>query len=120
MVDYIVVGLGLAGISFCEVLEKEGKSFTVISDGSQQASQVAGGLYNPVILKRCTLAWRAKEQMELAQPFYAKLEDKLGKTLDYKVPVLRRFASIEEQNTWFEASDKPGLDHFISTTILQN
>lgn len=120
MVDYIVVGLGLAGISFCEVLEKEGKSFTVISDTSQQASQVAGGLYNPVILKRFTLAWKAKEQMELAQPFYAGLERKLGVQLDYKVPVLRRFASIEEQNSWFEAADKPGLDHFLSTTILPN
>ena len=69
MVDYLVVGLGLAGISFCEVLEKEGKSFKVITDNSQQASQVAGGLYNPVILKRFTLAWKAKEQVELAQPF---------------------------------------------------
>ena len=120
MLDYIVVGLGLAGISFCEVLEQEGKSFKVVSDASQQASQVAGGLYNPVILKRFTLAWKAKEQMELAQPFYADLEQKLGKKLDYKVPVLRRFASIEEQNAWFEASDKPGLDHFLSTTIIQN
>lgn len=120
MVDYIVVGLGLAGISFCEVLEKEGKSFRVVSDSSQQASQVAGGLYNPVILKRFTLAWKAKEQMELAQPFYANLEQKLGKTLDYKVPILRRFASIEEQNAWFEASDKLGLDHFLSTTLIPN
>ncbi|MEW2921323.1 FAD-dependent oxidoreductase [Muricauda sp. ANG21] len=120
MHDYLVVGLGLAGISFCEVLEKEGKTFTVVSDSSQQASQVAGGLYNPVILKRFTLAWKAKVQMELAQPFYADLEQKLGQKLDYKVPVLRRFASIEEQNAWFEASDKPGLDHFLSTTTVQN
>jgi len=120
MYDYLVVGLGLAGISFCEVLEREGKSFKVVSDASQQASQVAGGLYNPVILKRFTLAWKAKEQMELAQPFYAQLEQKLGVQLDFKVPVLRRFASIEEQNTWFEAADKPGLDHFLSTTIIPN
>jgi len=34
--------------------------------------------------------------------------------------VLRRFASIEEQNAWFEAADKPGLDYFLSTTIVQN
>jgi glycine/D-amino acid oxidase-like deaminating enzyme len=120
MLDYIVVGLGLAGISFCEVLEKEGKSFKVITDNSQQASQVAGGLYNPVILKRFTLAWKAKEQVELAQPFYAHLERKLGKKLDYKVPVIRRFASVEEQNAWFEASDKPGLDYFLSTNIVHN
>ncbi|NNE77833.1 MAG: FAD-dependent oxidoreductase, partial [Pricia sp.] len=60
MLDYLVVGLGLAGIAFCEQLEKGNKTFKVISDTSQTASLVAGGLYNPVILKRFTLAWRAK------------------------------------------------------------
>ncbi|MEZ4810646.1 MAG: FAD-dependent oxidoreductase [Allomuricauda sp.] len=120
MLDYIVVGLGLAGISFCEVLEREGKSFTVISDGSQGASQVAGGLYNPVVLKRFTMAWKGMEQMQLAQPFYIQLEEKLGVKLDHKLAVLRRFASIEEQNAWFAASDRPGLEHFLSTAIIQN
>ena len=120
MVDYIVVGLGLAGISFCEVLEKEGKSFKVISDASQQASQVAGGLYNPVILKRFTMAWKAKQQLENAKPFYLDLEEKLGVKLDYELPVLRKFASIEEQNMWFEAADRPDLDYFLSTNILPN
>lgn len=120
MLDYIVVGVGLAGISFCETLEKEEKTFKVIADGSQRASQVAGGLYNPVILKRFTMAWRAKFLMEQAMPFYKDLEKKLNVTLDHKLPVLRRFASIEEQNLWFEALDRPGLDHFLSTEILQN
>ena len=120
MLDYIVVGLGLAGISFCEQLENNGKSFKVISDNSQQASQVAGGLYNPVILKRFTMAWNAKEQLELAMPFYKTLEKKLALKLDYKIPVLRRFASIVEQNAWFEAADKIGLDHFLSTKLILN
>lgn len=120
MLDYIVVGIGLAGISFCETLEKGGKSFKVISDGSQRASQVAGGLYNPVILKRFTMAWKAKHQMELALPFYQNLERKLEVKLDHRLPILRRFASIEEQNDWFEATDRPGLDYFLSTEILQN
>ncbi len=120
MLDYVIVGLGLAGISFCEVLEKEGKSFVVISDDSQQASLVAGGLYNPVILKRFTMAWKGREQMDSAMPFYEALEQKLGVQLDYKIPVLRRFASIEEQNAWFEAADRPGLDSFLSTTIVKN
>ncbi|MEM7484443.1 MAG: FAD-dependent oxidoreductase [Bacteroidota bacterium] len=120
MLDYLVVGLGLAGIAFCEKLEKEGRSFNVISDDSQQASLVAGGLYNPVILKRFTMAWNARGQMDLAIPFYADLERKLNIKLDYKLRVLRRFTSIEEQNSWFGAADRPGLDYFLSTTILKN
>ncbi len=120
MLDYIVVGLGLAGISFCEQLEENSKTFCVISNDSQTSSVVAGGMYNPVILKRFTLAWNAKEQLEKALPFYSNLEKKLQIKLDTKVPVLRRFASIEEQNIWFEASDKPQLNCFLSTTIKNN
>ncbi|TMM59516.1 FAD-binding oxidoreductase [Maribacter algarum] len=120
MLDYLVVGLGLAGVSFCERLEQSGKTFKVISDTSQTSSIVAGGLYNPVILKRFTMAWNAKEQLDMAIPFYKSLEKKLGVTLDYQVPVLRRFASIEEQNLWFEVSDKIGLRHYLSPEILKN
>lgn len=120
MIDYLVVGLGLAGISFCEQLEENGKSYVVFSDTAEQASLVAGGLYNPVILKRFTLAWKADVQIGQALPFYAKLEQKLGVKLDYKVPVYRRFASIEEQNGWFEASDKTGLKDLLEPKIVEN
>ena len=120
MLDYLVVGLGLAGISFCETLENNNKSFKVVTDNSQVASVVAGGLYNPVILKRFTLAWNATEQLHKAIPFYADLEKKLNVALDYKIPVLRRFASIEEQNLWFEAADRPQLQAFLSPKILSN
>jgi glycine oxidase len=120
MIDYLIVGLGLAGISFCEQLEENGKTYLVIADKSQTSSVVAGGLYNPVILKRFTLAWNAKEQLEKALPFYDRLAEKLEVQLDFKVPVLRKFASIEEQNMWFEASDKPQLNYFLSTKIKKN
>ncbi|WP_425234563.1 NAD(P)/FAD-dependent oxidoreductase [Ulvibacterium sp.] len=120
MLDYIVVGLGLAGISFCEWLERSNKSFVVVSDNSQTSSVIAGGLYNPVILKRFTLAWKAHEQLEKAIPFYQGLEEKLKIKLDFKVPVLRRFASVEEQNLWFQAADKKGLCNFLSTRLVQN
>lgn len=120
MIDYLVVGLGLAGISFCEVLNENHKTFNVISDDSQTSSTVAGGLYNPVILKRFTLAWEAQGQLKVALPFYCKLEEKLQTKLDYKIPVWRRFASIEEQNMWFEASDKMGLKDFLGNKILKN
>lgn len=120
MVDYLVIGLGLAGISFCEQLEDHGKTFHVISDDSQTSSSVAGGLYNPVILKRFTLAWKANEQLELALPFYAKLERKLGISLDHRLEVVRRFGSAEEQNLWFEAIDKPFLGTFLSPEVHSN
>lgn len=113
----MIVGLGIAGISFCEVLERHNYSFKVIADGSQTSSMVAGGLYNPVTLKRFTPAWNAREQLGFAIPFYKDLEVKLKVQLDYNVPILRRFASVEEQNLWFEAADRPLLQPYLSTKI---
>ncbi len=120
MLDYIIVGFGLSGLSFVERLEKEGKTYIVFEDGSQKSSRVAGGLYNPVILKRFTAAWQAVEQLEKAVPFYESIEAKLNKKLIYPLPIYRRFNSVEEQNTWFEACDKPVLERFLSANLLTN
>ena len=120
MLDYLIVGLGLAGVAFCETLEANGKRFKVISDQSQTSSVVAAGLYNPVILKRFSLAWEAEIQMQLLRPFYAELERKLGVQLDHKINVIRRFSAVGEQNLWFEAADKKGLNKFLSAEILEN
>ncbi|WP_303318488.1 FAD-dependent oxidoreductase [Flavivirga abyssicola] len=119
-VDYIVVGIGLAGISFCEQLKKHKKTFVVFDNASQLSSTVAGGLYNPVVLKRFTSVWKSKEQLEIALPLYAHLEKELKVTLDYKIPVYRKFASLEEQNDWFTASDKPILSEYLSEKLIKN
>ncbi|SFZ94923.1 Glycine/D-amino acid oxidase [Flaviramulus basaltis] len=119
-VDYIVVGIGIAGISFCEQLRTNNKSFVVFDNASQQSSTVAGGLYNPVVLKRFTSVWKSEEQLEIALPLYASIERRLGVKLDYKIPVYRKFASLEEQNDWFAASDKPLLSKHLSASIIRN
>jgi len=113
-VDYIVVGIGLAGINFCEQLKANNKSFVVFDNKSQKSSTVAAGLYNPVVLKRFTSVWKSKEQLKLALPVYKHLEKKLNVKLDYKIPVYRKFASLEEQNDWFTASDKLNLSEYLS------
>ncbi|MCR9181452.1 MAG: FAD-dependent oxidoreductase [Flavobacteriaceae bacterium] len=119
-VDYIIVGLGLAGIAFCETLLENKKTFVVFDTGNNTSSTVAAGLYNPVILKRFTPAWNAFEQIQKALPFYENIEAKLKVKIDYKTPVFRIFNTIEEQNRWFEASDKPVLEHFISPKVHIN
>ncbi len=119
-IDYIVVGIGLAGINFCEQLKANNKTFIVFDNKSQQSSTVAGGLYNPVVLKRFTSVWKSKEQLQIALPIYKRLEEALDVKLDYKIPVYRKFASLEEQNDWFTASDKPTLTEYLSTKIIKN
>jgi len=119
-VDYIIVGCGLAGISFCEQLIANNKSFIVINNHSQQASLVAGGVYNPVVLKRFSVVWKSVEQLAIALPMYKAIETRLNIKLDYKLPVYRRFNSLEEQNNWYTASDQAELSRFMSTTLQKN
>lgn len=118
--DYIIVGSGLASIMFAEQLRLHKKSFIVISNRSQQASVVASGLYNPVVLKRFTATWNAATHLEIAIPKYAELEQLLSLKLDYVLPIHRVFNAVKEQNNWFLACDKPLLTKFLNPKLLAN
>ena len=118
MIDYLIIGSGLAGISFAEVVLGNGKTIFVLDDDSQSSSKIAGGLYNPVILKRFSEVWQAQEQLLLMNDFYTLLEEKLKIKFDFKSPILRKFFSIEEQNNWFAASDKKALAPFLSLDLI--
>jgi len=118
-VDYIIVGLGLAGIAMVEELKRQEKTFVVYEDSSQTSSLVAGGMYNPVILKRFTPVWNAKEQLDIAIPFYLSLEKKFSASFDQPLDIYRTFKSIEEQNNWFIASDKPVLQEYMHPELVK-
>ena len=118
MTDYIIVGAGLSGIAVSEELLNLGKTIKVFENHSQSSSTVAGGVFNPIILKRFTLAWQANEQMQLALPFYKGLENKLKTGLVQKLPIYRKFNSVEEQNNWFTAMDKPFISLFLDPNLV--
>jgi glycine/D-amino acid oxidase-like deaminating enzyme len=117
MVDYLIIGSGLAGISFAETALLNNKNIFVVDCGQNSSSKVAAGLYNPVILKRFTPVWDAQNQLQLLDGFYKNLEAKLHQQFDFKKPILRKFFSIEEQNNWFIASDKIELSPFLATQL---
>lgn len=118
MIDYLIIGSGIAGISFAETCLQQKKSFFVLENNSRSSSLVAGGLYNPVILKRFSKVDNAQEQLILLNSFYASIEEKINAKINFPLPMLRKFYSVEEQNNWFIAADKIGLSTFLSTDLL--
>ncbi len=92
----------------------------VVDNNSQNSSTIAAGLYNPVILKRFSEVWNAEQQLLLLDKFYKTLENKINAIVNYKIPILRKFFSIEEQNNWFAASDNPKLSPFLSLDLISN
>lgn len=119
MIDYLIVGSGLAGISFAETAMQHQQSILIVDNQSQNASLIAGGLYNPVILKRFSEVWQAQQQLKIVDLFYQKLESKLKIKVDFKIPILRKFFSVEEQNNWFTASDSKMLSPFLSLNLVK-
>ena len=119
MIDYLIVGSGLAGISFAELAMQNQKTILVIDNQSQSSSLIAGGLYNPVILKRFSEVWQAQKQLKIVDLFYQKLESKLKIKVDFKIPILRKFFSVEEQNNWFAATDNKMLSPFLSLDLVK-
>ncbi len=118
MLDYLIIGSGLAGISFSEMALQNGKSILVLDNSSQNSSKIAAGLYNPVILKRFSEVGQAKAHLLVMKEFFAVLEKKLNTQVDFKMPILRKFFSIEEQNNWFAASDKVNIGPYLSTQLI--
>ncbi|MBY8962281.1 FAD-binding oxidoreductase [Flavobacterium sp. D11R37] len=117
MKDFIIVGGGIAGISFAETCLLNQKEFVLITETSGSATTVAGGVYNPVILKRLNLPLDAAAHMQFIMPFYRHIEQRLGVSFMHDIPVYRKFASVEEQNNWFQAADKPALEPFLDTDV---
>jgi glycine/D-amino acid oxidase-like deaminating enzyme len=118
MVDYLIIGSGLAGISFSEIALQNHKSIMVLDNNSQNSSKIAGGLYNPVILKRFSEVGQAKEHLLIMNDFFSNLEKRLDCKVNFEMPILRKFFSVEEQNNWFTASDKKTLTPFLSTNLI--
>mgnify|MGYP000081289561 FL=1 len=118
--DYIIVGLGIAGITLCEQLQNNGKSFVVIDNGAEGSTAKSGGVFNPTVLKRFTAAWNASAFYPVAVNYYKTLSGKLGKDFFVETPIFRIFKSVEEQNNWSVACDKKELQQFLSSEFIKN
>jgi glycine oxidase len=116
-VEYLIVGFGIAGLSFAETLRRANKSFVVIADKKDGATTTSGGVLNPTVLKRFTAAWRASEFQQKAIPFYKEIERHLNEQLISEVKIERILNSIEEQNDWMIASDRNELKTFLNPSI---
>ena len=120
MIDYIIVGLGLSGLSFCQKLSSHQKSFVVIDHGKQSATRVGSGLFNPIALKRTKTAWKGPQLMTMAIPFYKALEIDLGVQCVHHAPILKIMRQTADINDWHRASAIADCKSYINHDIAQN
>ena len=116
-VDTLIVGFGLAGFAYAEVLYKANKTFHVIDSNAGGSSVIAAGIYNPTLLKRFTMTWMGTEFHQIALPFYQQIEKRLKKQFLYPSTIYKLFSGVSDQNEWLNAADKKTLSFFLEDCI---
>ncbi len=118
--DVLIVGFGLAGLSVARHLELSNYSFDIISDRSQQSSKIAGGIINPVAIKRMKPVWLVEEFLPFANNFYKGLDDLL-KIKSFRSRKIKVFIhKTEQENNWYVAKEKMRLNPYLSSKVFNN
>ncbi len=118
--DYIIVGQGLSGSLLAYELIKRGKKICVIQKkGLVQSSEVAPGMYNPLVLKRYTLAWKAPQLISALESYYIEIESYLKAEFVKSLQLFRLFNNEKEARLWSEKSDQLALEPFMNPDIYK-
>lgn len=88
--------------------------------GLSQSSRIAAGVYNPIVFKRTSLGWKAKETILHCIEFYNEVQRETGVAFHFPSKLHRVLSSIEEQNEWVRKSGMPVYELFIDDRIETN
>jgi glycine oxidase len=121
LVDYIIVGQGLAGSTLALRMLDQGKSIIVFDEpASNRSSAIAAGLFNPVTGKLMIKTWMAETIFPELDRFYAWSEKMLGQRFFYPQPIYRPFLSVAEQNEWMGKSVDQALRDYVQEVFTQS
>jgi len=118
-VDYIIVGLGIAGTWLSYELIKRGKSILVIDQNTENtSSKKAAGLYNPITGRKMVKTWRVDDFFPDLEKNYQELERLLGVQCLHPLPIYRPFPSISDQNDWHGKQNDHHYHRYLKDILL--
>lgn len=121
MIDYLIIGQGLAGSCLAWQLIARGKKVLVLDKPDRNRSSViAAGLFNPITGKLMSRTWLADEVFQSVHNFYPQVEKAIAQKFFYDVPVYRPFLSVQEQNEWMGFSADHANQKFIERVYTQS
>lgn len=114
MIDYLIVGQGLAGTLLSYFLEKAGQNVKVIDQiNPNAASKVAAGIMNPITGRRYVKSWKVDQLIPFAKTTYQDLEKKLAVEFYKERNILRTLFNSREENDWLLRTGDPGYQAYM-------
>ena len=107
MKDFLIVGLGFSGIAFSWELEKRNISYAVVDPGSNNsASQISGGLINPIAGRKYQLQWNISEISEIIKTEYTAIAEKFNMNFITERRLLKIHKSEPAMKEWLLVKNK--------------
>ncbi len=114
MVDYLIVGQGLAGTWFSYFLMEKGQKVVVVDDGHEwAASRVSSGLMNPITGRRLVKSWRAETLFPFAREQYGALEEKLQTRFCFDRTMAWLLSNVKEINNFWTKSGEEAYEKYF-------
>jgi glycine/D-amino acid oxidase-like deaminating enzyme len=120
MVDFLIVGQGLAGSMLAWELIQRGAKVLLVDNGMPNASQVAAGLINPITGMRFVKSADVDVLLPAAKAYYSLFEQTFGQTFYVEKPMLRIFKDKLEIENATKRFDDASYKSYIKENHLQN
>lgn len=99
LLDFLIVGQGLAGTFLAYQLLQKGFKIKVINQfETHTASLVSSGIYNPVSGRKRVKVWLADELDDFVPKAYQKMEQFLGKSYYFPIPIFKFFSKENSED----------------------
>ena len=99
--QFLIVGQGIAGSLLAYEMYKAGMNFTIISNPEiKKASDVAAGMYNPMVFKRLTKSWMVDQVLPVMTNSYQRLEEELGEQFLFPMDIVKPL--LEDEGKMWE------------------
>lgn len=119
--DFIIVGLGIAGINMSYELMNRGYSVYHIHQSLPgESTKVAAGLINPITGRRFVKSWMIEEVMPFAEARYRDFEKLLNGKYLKRIHIVRGLKSAEDENNWLSQSSDQYLAEFLMDKAEMN
>lgn len=114
MLDYLIIGQGIAGTLIAYFLQKEGKTVHIIdNDNPRSSSKHAAGIINPITGRRYVKTWRIEDLLPFATKTYREIESEHNIKVFNEIPLIRTLFDQGQRNHWMLRLNDPAYVPFL-------